>query len=85
MLITSRVDREYAKYRDAGNGQTKVAVTNEGDTGLLEGIQYDDIQATYPNSTTENYAYYLDAVLVATIEVTYTNPTKSVLLRARRI
>jgi hypothetical protein len=53
--------------------------------GILSGITYDDIQATYPNLTTENYSYYLDAVLVATVQVTYSDSTKAVLTRARRI
>jgi len=54
-------------------------------SNILRGVQYDDVQATYPNSTTENYAYYLNGNLQATIEVTYTNASKSIFLRARRI
>ncbi len=56
-----------------------------GDTGLLEGVQYDDIQATYPTSSTEVYSYYLDTVLQAAIEVSYTDSTKNTFIRARRI
>ena len=52
---------------------------------LLNGIIHDDIQVSYPTSTTEQYAYYLSAVLQATIEITYSNSSKLVLTRARRI
>jgi hypothetical protein len=78
-------DREFTKFRDAGGTETKVAVAIEGDTGLIQGIEYDDIQATFPNNTTEQYSYYLLTVLQATIEVTYTNECKKILLRARRV
>jgi len=53
--------------------------------GILAGITYDDIQATYPDLVTENYTYYLATALVATIQITYTDATKSTLTRARRI
>lgn len=75
-------DREFNKFRD-GQGGEVVAVTI--DQGVLSGVSYDDIQVTYPNSTTENYLYYLSASLQATIQVTYTNASKSDLLRVRRI
>lgn len=78
-------DRDQAKFRDAIGDKSKVAVTIEGDTGLLENIQYDDIQATYPTSTTEVYSYYLGSVLQASIEVSYTNSSKNIFVRARRL
>ena len=84
-LTPSKTDREYTKFRDAGQGLTKIATVIEGDTGLIEGVQYDDIQASYPTASTENYSYYLDTILQATIEVSYTDSTKIVFLRARRI
>lgn len=78
-------DREFTKFRDASGKNSKVAVTQEGDTGLIEGVQYDDILAAYPNSTTETYSYYLNTVLQATVEITYQDNAKKILLRARRI
>lgn len=78
----SAEDREYNKFRD-GQGGEVVAVTI--DQGVLSGVSYDDIQVTYPNSTTENYLYYLSASLQATVQVTYTSASKSDLLRVRRI
>jgi hypothetical protein len=53
--------------------------------GILAGILFDDIQTAYPDPTTENYKYYLSTVLVATVQVTYSDSTKAVLTRVRRI
>ena len=79
-------DGVYIADKDTGN---KLKVSSEGaihiDKGLLAGISFDDIQATYPSSTTENYYYYLSTVLQATVQVTYSDSTKEVLTRARRI
>ena len=78
-------DREFDKFRSADNDKSKVAVTLEGDTGLLQGITYDDIQAEFPSSTITNYKYYSSSVLVATIEVTFMDSAHSDVLRARKI
>jgi hypothetical protein len=84
--MKSNIDeRKYDSYRDAPNGKSKVAVTLEGDAGLLQGITYDDIQAEFTSSTITNYKYYSSSVLVATIEVTFTDSAHSDVLRARRI
>ena len=85
-LSTAVRDNEASKFRDAGNGKSKVAVVTEGDVnGLLSGASYDEIQATYPTTTTELYTYYLDSSSVAVVEITYTDSTKKVFLRARRL
>jgi hypothetical protein len=78
-------DRKFDSYRSADNDKSKVAVTMEGDTGLLQGISYDDIQAEFPSSTITNYKYYSNSVLVATIEVTFTDSAHSDVVRARKI
>ena len=78
-------DREFDKFRSADNDKSKVAVTLEGDTGLLQGITYDDIQAEFPSSIITNYKYYSSSVLVATIEVTFMDSAHSDVLRARKI
>ncbi len=77
--------REHDKFREAPDGLSKVAVTQEGDTGLLEGISYDDIQATFPSSLITNYNYYKNSVLQATIEVTFTDSAHNEVLRVRKI
>lgn len=48
----------------------------------LRGFQlpiYDEIEATYPTSSTELYTYKFETTEVATVEVTYTDSTKEVL------
>ncbi len=52
---------------------------------LLSNINFDEITVAYPTSTKELYSYYLTAGLVATIEVSYSDATKRVLTRVRRI
>lgn len=78
-------DREFDKFRSSDNNLSKVAVTMEGDTGLIQGISYDDIQATFPSSAITVYSYYLSGSLQAQVEVTFTDASKSDVLRARRI
>ena len=63
----------------------KNPITVTSKESLLSGLSYDDLRATYPDSVTENYSYYLKDVLVATVQVTYTDSTKDILTRARRI
>jgi hypothetical protein len=41
---------------------------------------YDEIQATYPTTTTEVYTYKNGGVTVGTLTVTFTNSTKDVLV-----
>ena len=85
MTLGSRTDNEAKRFRDAGLRGSKVAVVQEGDTGLLEGVQYDEIQASYPSSTTEVYTFYSSSVQVAEIEVVYTNASKKLISSARRV
>lgn len=78
-------ERNYDSFREAPNGKSKVAVTIEGDTGLLENVRYDDIQAEFPTPLITNYKYYLNGVLQTTVEVTFTNSAHDDVLRARRV
>lgn len=85
-LPTSKTDRDYQKFRDGSVvGQTKVAVSVEGDTGILQGVEYDEIQATYPSPDVELYTYFKSAIEVASVEVTYTDNTKQTLLSVKRV
>lgn len=52
---------------------------------LLEGIEYDKVEASYPTTSTEIYSYSLDAVLKAQILITYTNASKQIFLSAERL
>ena len=54
---------------------------------LLEGISFDAVVPSYPNTTTEVYVYKTGGLLgstVATITVIYTDATKSVLQSVAR-
>lgn len=78
-------DQELNKFRTKNN-KTLIAVTTEGDvSGILAGISYDDIQASYPSNTTEIYTYLKDSVIVAQVEVSYSNSSKQTLTRARKL
>ena len=78
-------DREYQKFEEnASDGGTDVRVTlkspievetNPGGN-ILSGIEYDEVQASYPTATTEKYEYYEASSLVATVDITYTDSTK---------
>jgi len=88
-LSTDIRDNESKKLRDGGVNGTRVAVSLEESTGdingLLSGVKYNDIQATYPTGSTELYTYLFDSTIVAQIEITYTNSSKTNFLRARRV
>jgi hypothetical protein len=78
-------DREFDKFRSAENGLSKVAVTMEGDIGLLDGVSYDDVQASFVSTTITVYSYYKNTILQAQVEVTFNDSTKCEVIRARRI
>jgi len=52
---------------------------------LLANIEFDEIQVDYPTATKEVYTYYSSAALVRTIEITYSDSTKRVLTRVRKL
>jgi hypothetical protein len=82
---TDQTLRTAANIQVAGSDVSDTNPVPVSDVSLLYNIKYDDIQASYPSPTVENYEYYLATVLQATIEVTYTKSTKEILVRARRI
>lgn len=75
-------DMEKNKFLESGQrpGEPAVDVSlgNPSDIGgnILAGIKFDEIQATYPTSTTEVYSYLFESNIMATITVTYTDATK---------
>ena len=77
-LPGSAPDREYQKFFETNDGKTAVRI---GGTGtLVEGLKYDSISATYPDTTTEVYRYYeggLAGTLVGTVTVVYNSSTKN--------
>lgn len=72
-------DREHSKFVDSPTRINDVAVevvnTGSTDTGYFG--KYDEIQVTYPTTTTENYEYLLSSVSIGNITVTYTDSTKA--------
>ena len=42
-LINSKIDRDFAKFRDAGNSKTKIAVTSEEDA---QSLRFEQVSST---------------------------------------
>lgn len=70
-------------YKNLPNNVT--ALRTFGGGNFLSGIEFDDIQVTYPETNIENFAYFKDSELQLTIEVTYADATKKLLTRVRTI
>ena len=70
-------------FKTLPDNKTSLRVYAGGD--LLSGVEFDDIQATYPTTTTERFDYYLSTVLKASILITYTTSSKNILLRVQRL
>jgi hypothetical protein len=72
-LPSALQDKENYKFLDAGTNQTSVRVS------LASGMspeRYDEVQVTYPTTTTEVYTFKLATTTVGVITVTYTDTTK---------
>ena len=70
-------DRELQKFFESGDGNTTVRVGTV--EGLLSGISYDYLSASYPDQTTEIFTYKLGGsggTTVATVTIVYTDSTK---------
>lgn len=71
-------DNEQNKFCE--NDQGEVAVRVCGDVNiagdLIFGIDYNKIDVTYPNDTTEIITYTLNTATIRTLEVIYTDSTK---------
>jgi hypothetical protein len=73
-----------------GNGSgTYMSVNADGSTNSIEvnsivPFEYDSIYATFPNGFTEVYSYKKTATTVATVTVTYTDTSKTLVLSVVR-
>jgi hypothetical protein len=80
-LPTTSETREFYNFADNGNGTTARYVKVTGGLGtFLEGVQFDSLTASYPNSTTEIYSYKIggiSGIVQAVLTVVYTDATKS--------
>jgi hypothetical protein len=81
-------DREYRNFSDNGDGTTSRFVkiigslSGGGSGGLLDGVIFDAVVGSYPNSVTEIYSLKsggLSGTLTATITVVYTNTSKKLI------
>lgn len=82
-------DREQAKFVESPDGSNETAVRTKVTNGepipvtitdgLLGGVTFDSIFATYPDSITEVYTYKLVANTVAVVTIAYTNTNKKYL------
>lgn len=76
---------ERAAFKKTSKENIAKRVSIEGDTGILEGVQYDEIRAEYPSSVIEVYRYYLEGYEQAAVQVTYTSSNKKFISGAIRI
>jgi hypothetical protein len=86
-LPNSYRDREQQKFSEGTNGEVLVNVKSFSSGNLLEGVVFDYIAATYPDTVTEVYTYKSGGVggtTVATLTVIYTDDTKEILSSVAR-
>ncbi len=67
---------------DLGNGKRAIHVAGKE---LVLGTDYDDLQVTYPTTSTELYTYLLDAVQIFQLRVTYSTSAKEILTRVQKV
>jgi hypothetical protein len=81
MALPSTIqDRDFRNFDDNGDGTTSRFVSITGGIGsFLEGVTFDYLSASYPNSTTEVYTYKSGGsggITVAVLTVVYTTVAK---------
>lgn len=75
MTLGAIKDKENSKFNSKG----EVRVFSGGN--IFAGVDYDDLQVSYPSASTEQYSAYLLTILQRTVLVTYSDSTKSQLDR----
>lgn len=63
------------EYLHSNNHALDVNIASGGSIGMFT-LPYDEIDATYPNGTTEVYVSKLASITQQTVTVTYTDSTK---------
>lgn len=58
------------------DGRGRLHVLSAGGNGFLSGVDFDEIDVTYPSSVVEIFTYKLATVTQMIITVTYTDSTK---------
>lgn len=67
-------DLEYKKFV---NPETQEPATRVSFADGFNLGEYDEVQVTYPTSTTEVFTYKLSTSTIATVTLTYTNSSKN--------
>jgi hypothetical protein len=86
-IKVSRSDLEFNKFIATSDDKVAVRTTSVSGGNLLEGIAFDAVVPSYPNTTTEIYVYKTggtSGTTVATITVIYTTAAKDVLQSVAR-
>lgn len=76
--MSVRSERDYQSFEEIGPSEWARRVTLTGT--FLQGVSFDEMQATYPSSTVEVYTYKKAAATVATLTVTYVAADKEQVL-----
>ena len=78
-------DREFDKFREAPNDKSSISISTDAPlTVEPSGVNWDEINTTFPATNQELYTYKKNSVTVQTVLVTYENGSKSVILNMVR-
>ena len=72
-------DEQYLGNSPGPDGRGRLHTLAQSAGTILDGVEYDEIQAAYPDAVTEVYQYLLASVLQATVTVIYTDATKDLI------
>lgn len=74
-----------AKENFESLADNKTALRTFGGGSLVSGVKFDEIDIQYPDATHEIYQYLLSGIVKATVQLTYTNASKSILTNVKLI
>lgn len=78
-------DREFDKFREAPNDKSSISISTDAPlTVEPSGVNWDEINTTFPATNQELYTYKKNSVTVQTVLVTYENGSKSVIINMVR-
>lgn len=84
-MKTTLIDREFDKFRESADGKSAVAVKLEDSVNVnIEGVDWDEIQTTFPQANQELFTYKKDSVVVQTVLVTYDSSSKKDVLKLEK-
>lgn len=78
-------DREFDKFREAPNDKSSISISTDAPlTVEPSGVNWDEINTTFPATNQELYTYKKNSVTVQTVLVTYENGSKSIIINMVR-